>query len=380
MLALLLSPPAGRAQNPYPQNTYPSQFRQPIRSYGPAQSGLQSRSNRITIGPSIPIALQSADDLIIGEPDSARRRQYVQQRVRSVVKVRLDGRGQVQDTLEYQAFNEQGRATEAGTSPGRIRRQWSYNAQGHCTALVVLPATSQPYTFITSYHPGLRRGQQEVLQPNGTRTVVGERQLYQHADTLLTEAVGHNLLVGNHQYLDYYQRSLRLQPHPDTVLCLTGFYDQNKQLTGSRVDYLLYQAGQLTESGRLDLGQAAKAQPEAGGAAGTVVPLLSSHQALLALRRGSGRLEVRRSHYDARRRLIKQENLPQAGTSREVLNTYNSLDQLIGQQLVTSGISSPTRSAFTVYSYSPTGLLLGETTNARSSKPVFYRYLYQYYR
>ncbi|GAA3922416.1 hypothetical protein [Hymenobacter algoricola] len=374
-LLTLLTLRAGQAQSP----RFPGQGRTPVRPSYPSETLVEPQFlTRITIGPTVPGG-HDADGSIAAEPDSSQRRQYARHRVRAVLKVRLNRRGEGQDTVETQTIDRQGRRTATGPR----RREWSYNAQGQCTALVEYPAADRPHTLITTYNPTLRRGRQEVLQPSGTRTVVSEKQLYQSADTLLTEVVGHSLAVGRYLYPAYYQRSIRLRPHPDTVLTLTGFYGPDHQLTGSRADYWLYRRGHLTESGRLELGRAAKAQ-HLKLPPGQTVPLLTYPQALAALRRGQGLQPQRRLSYDARQQLTRQEitvplNQPGQVAQNVMRYTYNSLGQLIGREASFSSIRAATQAAYTVFSYAPTGLLLGETSDARSSKPVFYRYLYQYY-
>ncbi|UOQ72416.1 hypothetical protein [Hymenobacter cellulosilyticus] len=296
--------------------------------------------------------------------------------MRTVLKTRLDKQGQVQDTVEYLAVDEQGRWTEVGRWQGQVHRQWSYNSNGQCTALVEHPYAARPYTVINTYNPALGRGHQEVLQRNGTHTVVQEKQLYQNGDTLLTEIKAHGLLVGNYYYPEYVQRSLRLVPHPDTMLTLTCFYDKNQHPTSYQFDYLLYQRGRLLETGKINprkLGSAAN---------DTSAQKMGPAQALAALRRGTGLQPQNRRFYDSQHRLIRHEftRAKDLRSSRAVINyTYNNLGQLIGREnsSVSAGVSI--RSTYTVFSYSPTGLLTGETTNTGNGSPVFYRYQYQYY-
>lgn len=55
---------------------------------------------------------------------------------------------------------------------------------------------------------------------------------------------------------------------------------------------------------------------------------------------------------------------------------YNAHNQLIGREQTTSSLFSPPKTTYSVYSYAPNGLLIGETADARSEKPIFYRYQY----
>ena len=368
LIGLLLTTAAARAQSDRSGGRFPAVSGLPSQT--PAGRALPAPV-RTTITPTIPMNNSVADGLLPVEPDSARRRQYARARVRSVLKTCLNQRGEPQDTLEYQVFDAQGRCLQAGPAPDQPRQQWTYNAQGQCTAQLGLPGAQQPYTVISTYNPALRRSRQEVLQRSGERTVVNEKQLYQSGDTLLTEVMAHPLTIGYTTYPEYFQRSLRGQVHPDTVLTLTSFYSARQELTGSRADYSLYQRGRLLESGRLALPAAAAP---------------NYARALALLRHGAPRHPERRCRYDAHQRLIQQETWHGDNAATRTLETsvmikytYNALNQLIGAEKTVSSLSTPARSSYLVFSYLPNGLLLGETTNARTSRATFYRYQYQYY-
>lgn len=349
-------------------------------SYQQFQSPAPPRMSRlITVQPTIPVG---PDGAIKVEPDTATRRLYARHKVRAVMKVSLNRRGEVEDTLEYQTLDPQGRWQQVGTGTAMVLRQWSYNQAGYCTSLIEYPSLSRPYTVITTYNPALRHGQQEVLQANGQRSVVSEKRLYHSGDTLLTEIKAQALRVQQYVYREYHQRSIRLLPHPDTVLSLTCFYDQSQQPTSYQANYVFYRRGRLRESGKLNLASPAPAQSVTFPAAR---PGSTSFARVLAmLRAGYGLQPERRHYYDTQNRLLRQETTSLAGTTGPraetiVYYTYNSLGQLLArQERLTLPLSAP-RTTYTVYSYSPQGLLSGETTNVQGAKAVFYRYLYLYY-
>lgn len=334
----------------------------------------------ITVQPTIPVG---TDGAIKTEPDTATRHLYARNKVRTVMKVRMNRKGEMEDTLEYQLVDRQGRWQEVGTGAATVQRQWSYNQAGQCTSLIEHPSRSRPYTVITTYNPALQRGQQEVLQPNGQRNIVSEKRLYYSGDTLMTEIKARELRVGQYSYPRYHQRSIRLVPHPDTVLSLTCFYNQNQQPTSYLAHYLFYRHGRLLESGQLNL-KAASAQAQSVALPADGAPVVGFAQVLATLRAGHG-LELERSHrYDAQHRLIWQGHTRTIGnTGQRVGNsasyTYNTLGQLLGREETLSSPTTASRTSYTVYSYSPQGLLSGETTNEQNSKVVFYRYLYLYY-
>jgi hypothetical protein len=370
LLGSLLAARPSYAQ--YQPTTAQLQARQPYRS----QQSTVETIKRITVQPTIPI---DSDGSIKLEQDSITRRLYARNKVRTVLKLRLDSKGEVQDTVEYQLVDEQGRLRQVGVGQKKLRRQWSYNSQGLCTALVEHPAPNRPFTVIHTYNPALRRGQQQLVQPDGKPTVISEKQVYQNGDTLLTEITAHGLMVGQYVYPEYYQRSIRLTPHPDTVLMLTCFYNQKQEPTSYQTNYLVYRQGQLLETGQLNLSAATKVRDVnyRAGEPGFPEPT----RLLAALRHGQGLQPQHRRYYDQQKRLLRQEAISREGGQEQVVQyTYNNLDQLIGREgKRPTAAHYPSRSMYAVFSYSPSGLLLGETTDARSAKPVFYRYQYQYY-
>ncbi|UOQ53262.1 hypothetical protein [Hymenobacter cellulosivorans] len=351
----------------HPQLYQPQNFHQ---LYSPTQ---HQATRQIVVAPTIPI---DADGSIRPEPDSATRHQYVRHRVRSVLKTRLNKQGEVLDTIEYLTIDEQGRWTQVNTWKGQVQRQWSYNSAGQCTALIEHPRSARPYTVISTYNPALQRGHQEVLQRNGTHTLVQEKQLYHSGDTLLTEIKAHELQVGNYYYPKYVQRSLRLALHPDTTLSLTYFYNKDQQISSHQFDYLLYQRGRLFETGKITLPKPGPETKAAGAA------MLAPEQAVAALRRGTGLQPQNRRFYDSQRRLIREEftkSNDSPSFRSTVRYTYNNLGQLIGRESGFTSAGASALSTYTVYSYLESGLLAGETTNARTGARTFYQYHYQYY-
>ena len=107
---------------------------------------------------------------------------------------------------------------------------------------------------------------------------------------------------------------------------------------------------------------------------------------LAALRQGRGLHAQRRRFYDQQHRLIRQEisHSVRSGAREHLVRnvvhyTYNALGQLIGREGSLTTDLAPGRAGYAVFSYLPSGLLQGETTDARSAKPAFYRYQYEYY-
>lgn len=375
LLPGLLTAYSGYAQGSvlYQPPIYQQQARAPLSPPNQYQNPRYQASRQILVAPTIPI---DTDGALKQEPDSATRRQYARHRVRNVLKTRLDKQGLVQDTVEYLTVDDQGRWTEVGRWQGQVHRQWSYNSNGQCTALVEHPYSARPYTVISTYNPALGRGHQEVLLRDGTHTLVQEKQLYQNGDTLLTEIKAHELVVGNYRYPRYLQHSLRLVPHPDTLLSLTCFYDENQRPSSYQFDYLLYQRGRLLETGKINSSKISSTGKDTG------VEMMGPAKALAALRRGTWLQPQERRFYDSRHRLIRQEftRAKDLRAARSVIQyTYNNLGQLIGRENSYAGTGVRINSTYTVFSYSPTGLLTGETTNTGNGNPVFYRYQYQYY-
>ncbi|SNC66944.1 hypothetical protein SAMN06265337_1783 [Hymenobacter gelipurpurascens] len=341
-----------------------------------AQKGCAQSVDKVEVDLSGPIRV---------EPDSIARNLLVRNRVRSVVKVRLDDEGAVRDTVSLQLVDPSGRYTRIDQllNP-QLHREWSYDEKGRCTSLVTHPTSYQPFTLIYSYNPALQKGLQQALKPNGKSIPLSEVQLQQRGDTLLTETRTHTLLA-NGSLLNFESRRLsrRYSPHPDTVLILAYNYSAIGQLVSTAFNYSVSRQGQPIEIGRLDMEMAAKLQ-KVKVAPKQAAPQLTPAQALQVLRQGKAVYPQFRWRYDAQQRIVGQEMTPRLnkqgqGTTTQLEYTYNSLNQLIGRQQITSSIYTPSATAFTVYSYAPNGLLLGETSDARSEKPIFYRYQYQYY-
>lgn len=323
---------------------------------------------------------------ILVEPDSITRHLFARTRVRSVVKIRLNGEGELRDTVAYQEIDPLGRALRADIylSPQR-RRQWSYDAQGRCTSVVAHPTASQPYTYIYSYNPSLRRGAQQMVRPNGNSITLNEIELQQRGDTLFSENQLHGIVVGNSTFVkrESRHRSLGFTPHPDTTLVLNYAYNTLGKLESATISYRLSRRGQLLEIGHFDMPKVAKLY-RVKPAPGLTVPVLTAAQALAALRRGQGLRYQHRWFYNAQGRVERQETrTPLAQDGQFAITTtqfsYDAQGMLLSRAHTTQSLYSPPKTAYSVYSYSPTGLLLGETSDARSEKPTFYRYQYSYY-
>ena len=149
---------------------------------------LRNQDQSLYIRPAVPSLPEPVAALPV-EPDTAVRRTYVREHVRSVVKLRLNDEGQVKDTIEYQEIDERGRRIsqlrrEAGWEE---RRQWSYDAADHCTSLVVHPSFGRKFTTIYTFNPALGRG-----QPDHAAGVV----LVQEAGGHVSDAYGKPLNFG----------------------------------------------------------------------------------------------------------------------------------------------------------------------------------------
>jgi hypothetical protein len=365
--------------------------------------------------PPSPPELDDPTAILVIQPAPATRQLYAQQRVRSVLKVRLDDEGQVRDTVEYQKVDAQGRRTLlCHYGPNwQERRQWSYDTDGNCTSLVIHPVPGRAFTTIYTYNPDLGRGRCEVLQTNGRRTTVCELQRRQLGDTLLTEARLRALTAGRYHFAPSgYRRNWRFALGPDTLLTLVGRYSPRGRLQSTQLQYRLLQNGQPRETGVVDVRQAIR-KYRRRTAAQLPAEQLPFRQLALLLRGTPGCFKATDLfYYDDRQRLAEQQQIlpvtylspPTFAVHNPVtvrtsitstrshnytpagppavraltVNTYNNLDQLIGQQrrLLDSRAANP--QSYVVFSYQPDGLPAGETTNHRG-QPVFYRYQYQYY-
>jgi hypothetical protein len=305
--------------------------------------------------------------------------------------VLLNEEGEVQDTVSYQEVDVYGRLTllNQRTPSGSLfnqhnspqqSKQWSYDAMGHCTSLVVHPTPTQLYTLIYTYNPKLGRGKQQALKPNGTTITMSELSLRQHADTLIMEKVTHAILTQGLIYKQESQhRTLRYTPHPDTILLVHYMYNEKGKLQKASVNYSLSHEGRVREMGLLDLVEATKRHPLPPAAAGHAAYHVYS-QAVWALRQRQAVYPKAIWRYDSQNRVVQQQirTLDVRFVNNLISSTkhtYNSQDQLIASEQNSLGFGQ----SYTLYSYSPTGLLIGETSNARSGKPMFYRYLYQFY-
>lgn len=322
------------------------------------------------------------------EPDTAVRRAYARQRVRSVVKVLLNDKGQVKDTIELQEIDERGRRiSQLRRGPDwEERRQWSYDANDHCTSLIISPGQGRNFTTIYTYNPALGRGRCEVLQANGKRTLVCEVQRRQRGDTLVTEACFSPAPVNNSPFQTTgCRRHTRYHAAPDTLVTLVDTYSARGQLSGRQIHYEFQFGGQPRERGQLDVARAIRQYQR------TADPSVSSHRFPLIwvprlLRTATTCLQPATiTRYDAAGRPVQEENIgrlftPVTVSSRVITrNTYNELNQLIGQQRHLLGTYVSQGVGYVVFSYQPDGLPAGETSRA-GGPPLFYRYHYSYGR
>jgi hypothetical protein len=323
--------------------------------------------------------------LLTISPDSVTRNLYKRTRVRSIAKVRLNGEGDVRDTVSYQEVDTAGRFLRLDTYlPPHAHQQWSYDAQGHCVSLVLYPTPNSVYSYIFNYNPELGSSTHQGLRPNGKLFTISETTLEQRADTLIKETRTQRTLTGEAVTgLKAYQRITRYTPHPDTVLLLHSWYAYSGQLLSNTATYRLSRQGRLYETGELDLAKAARLQ-KISAFIKFKIKTLTYHQLVSAMRQTQGIIPRQWWRYDIHNRVVQHTNrqrLNQQGQFSETMTrySYNSIHQMIGSEITTFGLQTPTQTSYTVFSYLPSGLLQGETSNARSEKPVFYRYLYQYH-
>lgn len=349
-------------------------------------SFLHNQDQQTYIRPVLPSLPEPVAALPV-EPDTAVRRTYVREHVRSVVKLRLNEEGQVKDTIEFQEIDERGRRIsqlrrEAGWEE---RRHWSYDDADHCTSLVVYPSLGRNFTTIYTFNPALGRGRCEVLQANGKRTVVCEVQQQQHGDTLVTEACFAPAPVTSSAFqAEGCRRDRRFQVAPDTLVTLIDVYSTKGQLTGRQILYEFQRGGQPRERGQLDVTRAIRQYQRTGTS-------ISPRQFPLAwvprlLRTTSSCLLPNTiTRYDEAGRPIHYETIGRSVTPVTTLtravtrNTYNDLNQLIGQQRRVFVPSVSNTTGYVVFSYQPNGLPASETSRA-SGPPLFYRYQYGYGR
>ncbi|MCC3157646.1 hypothetical protein LJ737_10375 [Hymenobacter sp. 15J16-1T3B] len=367
--------------------------------------------------PAPPPALDDPTAPIRTEPSPAMQRLYAQQRVRAVVKLRLTEDGQARDTAEYREIDGQGRLTllRRYGSGWQERREWSYDDAGHCTSMVIHAVPGRSFTTVYTFNPALGRGRCEVLHANGRRTTVCELQRRTLGDTLLTEARFWALTVGRYHFPpNGYSRNWRFSLGADTVLTLLSTYTPKGRTQSTKLQYERLYQGQLQEAGLVDVRQALRTyrQLSARTLPAEQVPFRQLPALLRANPEESFRPTARYS-YDARQRLTEQQlitswnyahgpgyttlvsnnvrtslnhspsasrsvALGQASVCSIITNTYNDLDQLIGQQRRLIGTRYPNQPTYLVLSYQPDGLPAAET-NRTTAQPVFYRYQYQYY-
>lgn len=311
------------------------------------------------------------------EPDTSTQRLFARNRVKAIVRLLLDDEGQVRDTVGYQEIDPQGRRTlaTATSADSPHRRQWSYNAQGQCVSRIEAPSRRWPFTTLQHFNPTTQQSLRKALLPDGSSSLLRETMVYQHGDTTLTQSLHHALKVNGQPYSqDLLRRTFTYSPHPDTTLTVQYDFSLKGTPLQMQTQYALRQQGHATEQGLLVL-----RKPSAEGA-------VALRQALQQLRQDQeqGRVATERNFYDRYRRLVRQEilipaNGPALATSKTIRFTYNSQHQLIGRVESTQAGTTSLRPFYTVYAYSPSGLLLGETTNQKRSAATFYRYQYEYY-
>jgi len=323
-------------------------------------------------------------NLLPVSPDSVTRKLYQRMRVRTVAKVRLNAEGAVRDTVFYQQVDPTGRLlTRVEYLPSRARQQWSYDEQGYCTALIQHPTPTQPATYLFAYNPALGRSSHQLLRPDGQLLTLSETTLLARADTLLTETWVLRTPTGDAvPDTARFQRALRLQLHPDTVLLLRTHHTRSGQLLKATAVYQLSRQGLPYESGDLDLTRLVRLPP-AITAAKSGSKTFDYSRLVRALRHAQGLTPRQWWQYDAHYRLVQHISRQKTSRTKQVVDivvtyTYNTEDQLITREQRILSMRGLGNVSYTAFSYLPTGLPLGETSDIHTRKPVFYRYLYQY--
>ncbi|GAB3836510.1 hypothetical protein [Hymenobacter jeollabukensis] len=312
------------------------------------------------------------------EPDTATQRVFARNRVRSVLRLQLDDEGMVRDTVGYQEIDPQGRWTMAttGSANSPSRRQWGYDAQGQCVSRVDAPTQRWPFLTLYYFNPATQQGVQKAFLSDGSSPILAETHLYQHGDTTLAQSWHYRLTVNGRPYgTTVLQRVYTYTPHPDTALTLHCYYSAKGRVLRSQASYRLYRQGRPIEYGQLPANALTGNKTRKQEGAQELQRMLS------ALRHGQPRQVHQRFAYDRWRRLVRHETTttsPEGTVSTtSVRFTYNVLHQLIGRE---ESVSTGTQGQhYTVFSYTPTGLLERENTNRHGGKNTFYRYLYAYY-
>lgn len=332
---------------------------------------------RTAAAPPLTIELPEPDPVGLpqAEPDTSTQRLFARHRVKAIVRLLLDDEGRVRDTVGYQEIDSQGRRTlaTATSADSPHRRQWSYDARGQCVSRIEAPSRRWPFTTLQYFDPATEQSHRKALLPDGSSPLLRESLVYHHGDTTLTQSLHHALTIdGRPVSRDLLRRTFTYSPHPDTTLIVQYDYTLKGAPLQMQTQYALRRQGHLFEQGQLVL-----RKPSNEGA-------LALRQALHQLRRDQGRTATGRNFYDRARRLVRQEIIlpatgPALATSKTIRYTYNTQNQLIGRVESTQAGTTSLRPFYTVYAYSPSGLLLGETTNQKHSAATFYRYQYEYY-
>ncbi|OON67998.1 hypothetical protein [Hymenobacter sp. CRA2] len=312
------------------------------------------------------------------QPDSTARRLLALHRVKAVTKVQLDEQGKVKDIVnQYEvdaAGNVMGSAEDEQPRTGRRFKTFMPNERQK-----IYYSPGEPNPIVLPARPNNREDMPASTLAQALRTQDGP--------------AGDSVRLSNRKYPSAVpgMRPIARQqetfaPHPDTTLYFRYEGPDNGQLRLISVTYLLQRQGRPMEVGELALGRIRKGLGEADKAA-EQAPQYGVARRLL--RSGRGREVLHRWLYDQRMLLVREEIntrllMPQLNASMPqtlntvVLYTYNNLQQLIGRTETISSVQIPARTTYITYSYSPQGLLVGETTNSSSSKPVFYSYQYAF--
>ncbi|MCC3157645.1 hypothetical protein LJ737_10370 [Hymenobacter sp. 15J16-1T3B] len=338
--------------------------------------------------------------------DSLARQVYVQQGVRSVLKLRPypEQPSRAADTVEYCEYDRRGNLTLRVAPPNR-RQYRRYDAQNRLVEL------TQPTNELIDqaqhdvYDPEQRRyqvfsGPPGHLAPHLTTT------LSQRGDTALTTTLfAQPLLLEGREIRRAELRSFPFRG--DTTRSYVAGFDAAGQLVRYDVLYRRHQQGRQMESGRVSYAAALRAH-------GAQVQRLRrqglSDAAIVAryARRWRGQVQPEHyQHYDAAGWLVRTEQLKMPDSTAE---TYGSADggRLSISMRVTTNLASqrvvrrnqrgqveqqeitiqrndpaaPPQVFRSIFTYDANGLLTGETSTDSGSgaPPRHYEYRYTRYR
>ncbi|GAB2969573.1 hypothetical protein GCM10027048_45560 [Hymenobacter coalescens] len=318
-------------------------------------------------------------------PDAAYKRVLARNGVKAVLKVRLNSAGQVTDTVGGQQFDPQGQLLRTWLATGRTAYlPTAYKTPMAGTRRVVrTPAPADLTTAPRAMTRPTASAPAEQLAPDESHVA---EELPSPTDSVLTYI---QVPIRTKAGVTGHYHRFRYAPHPDTMLYLQYSATADGRLRFSAARYGLLKSRRPVEAGRITARQAQRQAAQI--AANPQRSIADAFAPMLHAVRGRQGLEpYQQWRYNNKGQLVHEEaaiklNAYQAGTSMpqvvttKINYTYNSLGQLIGRQETFAAVRMPTRTAYRVFSYLPSGLLAGETSKDTNDEPIFYRYQYEYY-